>query len=376
MRIAARIPKHRRQAAERAAGRRRFQRVTLILVLLGVLAPRVSLGQFGKLFGGGKGDFRTFLDPGGAFQLEVPKDWRATAGAADVIVTFAQKDAEAAIVVERFRLNQPLREVTDLFGQIEMDTLKERQPRATNVSFKLVTSNGRTVAVIDYTRPGLAGQEQARQYSVPIGQDLYRLNCSAAMSEFAKVRPIFLRIAGSFAPLASNAPGQAPPGNSGQASVQVSDEQTIGKYRIVGRIGRGGMGVVYKGVDSALDREVAVKVMSNTIEADDGARTRFFREARAAAKLQHRNIVTIYEFAKEEGVPYIVMEFLRGKSLAARISEGPPLTVEQALDVVAELCAGLQFAQSMEWSTGMSSLATCGCSKMGVSSYSTLASQR
>jgi serine/threonine-protein kinase len=126
----------------------------------------------------------------------------------------------------------------------------------------------------------------------------------------------------------------------------VNDDQTIGRYRIVGRIGRGGMGVLYKGIDPALDREVAIKVMSNSFEGDvdSGARARFFREARAAAKLQHRNIVTVFEFAEEEGTPYIVMEFLRGQSLAARLGAGPPLTLEEKLDIVAELCAGLQFA--------------------------------
>jgi hypothetical protein len=126
----------------------------------------------------------------------------------------------------------------------------------------------------------------------------------------------------------------------------MSDEQTIGRYRIVERIGRGGMGVLYKGIDVSLDREVAIKVMSNTFEGDvdHGARARFFREARAAAKLQHRNIVTVFEFAEEDGVPYIVMEFLRGRSLAARIGAAPPLTLEQVLDIVAQLCAGLQFA--------------------------------
>jgi serine/threonine-protein kinase len=126
-------------------------------------------------------------------------------------------------------------------------------------------------------------------------------------------------------------------------------DQTIGRYRILERVGRGGMGVLYRGIDPVLDREVAIKVMSAEFaagndEVDDESRTRFFREARAAAKLQHRNIVTIFEFAEEKGVPYIVMEFLRGRSLAARMRVEPPLGLEEKLDIVAELCTGLQFA--------------------------------
>ena len=70
-----------------------------------------------------------------------------------------------------------------------------------------------------------------------------------------------------------------------------------------------------------LDREVAIKVMAGDFSADESARTRFYREARAAARLQHRNIVTIFEFAEDNGTPYIAMEFLRGQSLAQRDAE-------------------------------------------------------
>lgn len=126
----------------------------------------------------------------------------------------------------------------------------------------------------------------------------------------------------------------------------MSDLQTIGRYRVVERVGRGAMGVLYRGVDPVLGREVAIKVMSADFagDGDHDARTRFFREARAAAKLQHRNIVTIFEFAEEAGTPYIVMEFLRGRSLAARMREDPPLGVDEILDLVAQLCTGLHFA--------------------------------
>jgi serine/threonine protein kinase len=126
----------------------------------------------------------------------------------------------------------------------------------------------------------------------------------------------------------------------------ITEPETIGRYKVVERIGRGGMGVLYRGTDSILDREVAIKVMSAEFASseDEEARGRFFREACAAAKLQHRNIVTIFEFAEEHNVPYIVMEFLRGRSLQARMLAGPPLTLDEKLDILTELCAGLQFA--------------------------------
>jgi serine/threonine-protein kinase len=122
-------------------------------------------------------------------------------------------------------------------------------------------------------------------------------------------------------------------------------EQTIGRYQILEKVGRGGMGILYRGTDPVLDREVAIKVMSADFsDSDEEARGRFFREARAAARLQHRNIVTVFEFAEENDVPYIVMEFLRGRSLSARMAADPPLTVDQSLDILIQLCTGLQFA--------------------------------
>jgi predicted Ser/Thr protein kinase len=118
----------------------------------------------------------------------------------------------------------------------------------------------------------------------------------------------------------------------------------IGRYEIIERVGRGGMGAVYRGRDTVLDREVAIKVMSADFAADETSRPRFYREARAAAKLQHRNIVTIFEFGEEDETPFIVMEFLRGQDLNRRMRAEPPLTLEEKLDIVAELCTGLHFA--------------------------------
>ena len=120
----------------------------------------------------------------------------------------------------------------------------------------------------------------------------------------------------------------------------------IGRYEIIERVGRGGMGVLYRGRDTVLDREVAIKVMATEFDADsdDTARPRFYREARAAAKLQHRNIVTVFEFGEEDHTPFIVMEFLRGQDLSKRMRSEPPLTLEEKLDIVADLCTGLHFA--------------------------------
>jgi len=119
----------------------------------------------------------------------------------------------------------------------------------------------------------------------------------------------------------------------------------VGKYQILERVGRGGMGVLYRGIDPVLDREVAIKLMLGDFADDtEQLRPRFYREAKAVAKLQHRNIVTVFEFAEEGTTPYIVMEFLRGTSLQARLEAEPPLTIDDKLDIVSQLCAVLGYA--------------------------------
>jgi serine/threonine protein kinase len=120
--------------------------------------------------------------------------------------------------------------------------------------------------------------------------------------------------------------------------------QRIGKYNIQRLVARGGMGELYLAHDPDLDREVAIKVMSEEIMRDEQARARFYREARAAARLQHRNIVTVFDFAHDGEIPYFVMEFLRGQTLSQRLRQGPPLTLAMKLHLVVELCEGLHFA--------------------------------
>jgi serine/threonine-protein kinase len=123
--------------------------------------------------------------------------------------------------------------------------------------------------------------------------------------------------------------------------------ETIGRYQILDRVGKGGMGVLYRGVDPVLDREVAIKVMLVDFSNDtEQMRPRFYREAQAAAKLQHSNIVTIFEFAEDHNTPYIVMEFLKGTPLDARMASPIPLTLDDKLSIVAQLCSALNYAHA------------------------------
>ena len=101
----------------------------------------------------------------------------------------------------------------------------------------------------------------------------------------------------------------------------MSVPERVGRYRVLGELGRGAMGIVYRARDEGLEREVALKVMTKGA-ADPAARARFLREARAAAKLQHPNIVVIYELGEHAGVPYMALELLEGIDLQHAIEGG------------------------------------------------------
>src|SRR5215469_6971752 len=89
----------------------------------------------------------------------------------------------------------------------------------------------------------------------------------------------------------------------------------IGKYEVLDVIGRGGMGVVYKAVDPAIGRLVAIKMITAGFADDPNLLKRFYREAQSTGSLQHQNIVTVYELGDDAGTPYLVMEFLEGETL-------------------------------------------------------------
>ena len=119
----------------------------------------------------------------------------------------------------------------------------------------------------------------------------------------------------------------------------------IGKYEVIRVLGRGAMGVVYHGHDPLLDRDVAIKVMLPQTAADPDQKARFEREARAAAKIVHRNVLTVFDLGyHQDGSPYIAMEMLKGKDLLQTLREDAPLPLDQKLNVVVQLLDGLAHA--------------------------------
>ena len=118
----------------------------------------------------------------------------------------------------------------------------------------------------------------------------------------------------------------------------------IGKYQIIELVGEGAMGVVYRARDSVLDRNVAIKVMNDSIARQDDLRKRFLHEAQAAASLQHPNVVCIYDLGEADGHLFIAMEFIQGVDLEHLIELAQPLSLQAKLDIVIDVLTGLAFA--------------------------------
>jgi len=120
----------------------------------------------------------------------------------------------------------------------------------------------------------------------------------------------------------------------------------LGRYEIVGELGQGAMGVVYKATDPLIDRIVAIKTITLSLaqEEREEYEARFYQEAKAAGRLSHPNIVTIYDVGRSGDIAYIAMEFLQGRELRDILNDGKLLPVDQVMDIVAQVALGLAYA--------------------------------
>ena len=120
-------------------------------------------------------------------------------------------------------------------------------------------------------------------------------------------------------------------------------DQTLSHYRIIEKIGQGGMGEVYRAEDTNLDREVAIKVLPERFSQDPERLARFEREAKLLASLNHPNIAAIYGFEHSGEIHFLVLELVEGDTLAERVAKGP-LPVEEALEVCRQIAEGVEAA--------------------------------
>jgi serine/threonine protein kinase len=124
------------------------------------------------------------------------------------------------------------------------------------------------------------------------------------------------------------------------------EKKQIGKYTIVGKVGAGAMGEVFKAHDPVLNRYVAVKTIVSSLDQHDDLRQRFQREAQSAAQLNHPNIVSVYDFGEDEGQIFMAMELLEGSDLREIIRARRLLTLEEKLRLMEQVCDGLGFAHA------------------------------
>ena len=122
--------------------------------------------------------------------------------------------------------------------------------------------------------------------------------------------------------------------------------ETFGRYQLQEKLGQGGMGVVYRAFDTVLQRIVALKLVLTDEALDAEMRERFFREARAAGHLSHKNIVTIYDLGEHDDKPYLAMEYLDGEDLQRRLARPERMSLGHRLDLAIEICQGVEYAHS------------------------------
>lgn len=174
--------------------------VLAVLTFLLVTPTRAyaQIWPFGKK--GNKEQYKSFQSPSQRYSVEYPSDWQPQPGGTGAVV-FTQKKSEATVSIEYETLAVALEasDINDATAGYEIDHIKSQLPKADGFKKDIRTENGRRVIVIEYNRPAVTGGvERARQYSLIVGKDVYRINCSAAPALFDKYESVFSHALTSF----------------------------------------------------------------------------------------------------------------------------------------------------------------------------------
>src|SRR6516165_2108029 len=136
------------------------------------------------------------------------------------------------------------------------------------------------------------------------------------------------------------------PGVASGSAAQNLVGKSLGKYQVTGVLGQGGMGLVLKAHDPMIERDVAIKVLADHLAADASALGRFLAEAKAAGKLNHPNVIAIYEICQQGAMHFLVLEYVPGGSLSDRLAGEQPLTVLEATQALIDACKGVGAAHA------------------------------
>jgi len=188
--------------------------------------------------------------------------------------------------------------------------------------------------------------EKKRQFSKALATYNLIIEDGQDFKDLAKRIP---KLKGAEATMIFGTTERSHPGEIGATLLDMDTKPTLGRYEVVGELGRGSMGVVYKGQDPKIHRTVAIKTVSlSEFDEDmlDEIRERFFREAESAGLLAHQNIVTIYDCGEEHDLAYIAMEFLEGEDLEDYVKKGNLLPLRESLIIVSHVAEALDYAHS------------------------------
>jgi serine/threonine-protein kinase len=220
-----------------------------------------------------------------------------------------QQQGMLDLALEKFRKIPPEEEgARELLYNLGLDFERKRQFSKALATYKLIVEDGKNFKDLDERIPRLRGAEATMIFGPG---------------------------------------GGAHPGDIGATLTDTDTKPTLGRYEVTGELGRGAMGVVYKGEDPKIHRTVAIKTVriSDFEEGmEDEMKDRFFREAESAGLLTHPHIVTIYDAGEEHDLAYIAMEFLEGEDLESVVKQGKPLPTVQVLTIVAQVADALGYA--------------------------------
>jgi len=221
-----------------------------------------------------------------------------------------QQQGMLDLALEKFR-KIPLEEGSrDLLYNLGLDFERKRQFSKALATYKLVIEDGQNFKDLDERIPKLKGAE---------------------------------------ATMIFGGGGGGHPGDIGATIMNMDTKPTLGRYEVVGELGRGAMGIVYKGEDPKIHRTVAIKTVRLSDFDEDMVgemKERFFREAESAGLLTHPNIVTIYDAGEEHDLAFIAMELLKGKDLEEYTKKGSLLSIRDTLDIVAQVADALDYAHN------------------------------
>ncbi|MEP6548958.1 MAG: serine/threonine-protein kinase [Gammaproteobacteria bacterium] len=250
-----------------------------------------------------------------------------------------------------------LSDLYTLGGQLEQ---RGRGPQATAVyrhlaradnTYRDVAARLRRLMDAERAKPKAADTTAPRTAASAAPASAAAASAAAASAAAAK-SAVAAKTAVRSATLTAPAPAPAAPSPSPAGAAALPDNDRLGRYQLEREIGRGAMGIVYLGRDTAINRLVAIKAIPLASEFSDAelveARSRFFREAETAGRLNHPNIVTIYDVGEERGLAYIAMEYLKGKHLSDYARADNLLEPRKVLEIIGRTADALGFAHKQQ----------------------------